>query len=95
MRRRAVFAFLLALCACTQFPELDATQTPGVAQAPYPRLLPLDGLLVGPVATATPAVVAGIEGRVAALRARADRLRGPVVPARIKARMRRGVTGPL
>ena len=94
MRRRAALALVLSFSACTQFPELDATQTPGVANAPYPRLLPLDGLLTASAGTATPAVVAGIEGRVAALRARAARLGGPVVPASVKARMRRGVVTP-
>ena len=40
MRQFSALAGVLGLCACTQFPELDATATPGVSEAPYPELLP-------------------------------------------------------
>lgn len=82
---------LVLLSACAQFPELDATATPGVAEAAYPDLVPMETLLTAPEPRATPQARAGVEGRAAALRARADRLRGPVVSTPIKARMRRGV----
>ena len=42
--RALVLLPLLAVAACTQFPELDATATPGVAETPYPDLLPLERL---------------------------------------------------
>lgn len=80
--------------ACAQFPELDASQTPGVNDAAYPDLVPLETLLNGPVVRATPEMRAGIEGRVAGLRARAARLNGPVVDAQTRNRMRRGVSDP-
>ncbi|SIT10771.1 hypothetical protein SAMN05421759_11658 [Roseivivax lentus] len=88
-------AFLLALClgvsGCTQFPELDATATPGVAAAPYPDLLPIDALLRGAPARATPDLRAGVSARAAALRARAARLQEPVIDPRTRARMARGI----
>lgn len=62
------------LVGCTQFPELDAVATPGVATAPYPDFLPLGDLLNGPVPRASAAEIAVVEGRVGSLRARADRL---------------------
>ena len=43
---------------------------------------------------ATPEMRAGIEGRVAGLRARAARLQGPVVPAATRRRMDQGVAWP-
>ncbi|WP_417722355.1 hypothetical protein [Salipiger sp.] len=89
---------ILLLCAaltgCTQFPELDATETPGVATAPYPSLVPLETLLAAPAPRATPEMRAGVEGRVAGLRARAARLQGAIIPASVRARMRRGVQWP-
>ncbi len=81
---------LLALTACTQFPELDSTRTPGVADAPYPALVPLDTLLDGAPPRANAAVIGQIEGRVAGLRARASRLQSARVgPAGIDARAAR------
>jgi len=80
--RYAMRVFLGSLClafggglsGCAQFPELDAMQTPGVEDAPYPKLLPLDTLLNGPAPRASEATLVQVEGRLAALRARADRL---------------------
>ncbi|MCC1494440.1 hypothetical protein [Cognatishimia sp. F0-27] len=75
------FCFLIAgaLSGCTQFPELDARQTPGVATAPYPALVPLDGLLDAPAPVADVAMVAQIENRVSGLRGRASRLANTAV----------------
>lgn len=75
-RQFGPFALCLvtALAGCTQFPELDAVQTPGVLDAPYPDLVPLGGLLNGPEPRATVAVIQQVEGRVSGLRARAARL---------------------
>ena len=79
------------MAACTQFPELDATATPGVAETPYPDLLPLERLLAGGAPLATPDMRAGVEARAAALQARAERLRAPVIDPRTRDRMDRGV----
>lgn len=64
-----------ALSGCSDFPELDAAQTPGLESADYPKLVPLGPLLTGPEPQASLAMVAGIEGRVAGLKAKAARLR--------------------
>ncbi|QFS82641.1 hypothetical protein FIU97_07465 [Roseivivax sp. THAF40] len=86
-----VIALGLAVTGCTQFPELDATATPGVADAPYPDLLPL-GLLLGDAPMrATPDMSANVVSRAEALRARAARLQGPVIDAGTRRRMARGV----
>lgn len=72
--------FLLAglLCAaCTEMPEIAA---PPVAPGPALQIAPLDAVLAqmpppGSVVTADPT---GLAARAAALRARADALRGPL-----------------
>ncbi|GGA18476.1 hypothetical protein GCM10011326_33870 [Salipiger profundus] len=92
--RLSPFLFSLALVGCAEFPVLDAARTPGVENAPFPALLPLDSLTGGEMPRATPEMRAGIEGRVAGLRARAARLQGPVVPAATRRRMDQGVAWP-
>ncbi len=64
------------LAGCAQFPELEAGETPGVAEAPYPKLVPLETLLEAPAPVATVEMVGAVEGRAAGLRARAARLKG-------------------
>lgn len=66
------------------------------ASDPYPRLLPTDQILAEPVlpdhapdAAASPAAVdAEAQARAAALRARAEALRGPVIEPEALSRMR-------
>lgn len=85
----------LALAACAQFPELDAARSADVADAPWPDLLPIETLLAGPPPRATEAETDAVAARAAALRNRAARLKGPVVDAATKSRMRRGVSRPV
>ena len=67
---------LVLATGCTQFPELDDTQTPGVAEAPYPRLVPLEQLTTpAREPLATPEMVTQVEGRIDGLVARAERLK--------------------
>ncbi|MDA7424070.1 hypothetical protein [Thalassococcus lentus] len=85
----AALVLASAFSGCTQFPELDAVQTPGLEDAPYPKLLPMDELLKGPEPRATIEQIGQVTGRVAGLRARAARLQaqsvGPVgIDQRIK-----------
>jgi hypothetical protein len=84
---------LVLLGACTQFPVLDDSVPDALARAEYPDLVPLDPLLAGlsdaPANNAQ--IEANLQGRVAALRARAARLRGPIVDSATRARMRAGV----
>ncbi|GGB24917.1 hypothetical protein [Allosediminivita pacifica] len=91
MRQFSALAGVLGLCACTQFPELDATATPGVSEAPYPELLPLSGLLDAPPPRATPEVAEGVDARTEALRRRADALRGEVIDPDARSRLDAGV----
>ncbi|WP_089279856.1 hypothetical protein [Antarctobacter heliothermus] len=95
--RRTLCPFLIwlavavgGLVGCTQFPELDAVATPGVATAAYPDFLPLGDLLTGEVPRASAAEIAAVEGRVGALRARADRLqRVSIAPRGVDGRVAR------
>ncbi|MFW2543832.1 hypothetical protein ACN2XU_14405 [Primorskyibacter sp. 2E107] len=83
-------SFVAALGGCTAFPDLDAAQTPGLRDAAFPKLVSLDGLLVGPEPRATVAMAGSIEGRVAGLQARAARLRRhPPAPGGIAGRLAR------
>jgi len=93
MRRALLLLFLGA--ACTQFPELDGTVAPDVADREPPRLLPLDQLQgLQPVPRDAAPIAAGMLARVAALNARAAQLRGPVIDRRTRRRLVRGVTAP-
>lgn len=63
--------------ACTQFPDLDASETPGVAEAPYPALVPLETLTTAAAPPrAQPEMIEDVTARAAALDARAERLQG-------------------
>ncbi|WP_371039211.1 hypothetical protein [Rhodosalinus sp. FB01] len=72
MRPRLFMLALTALAACTQFPDLDAAVAPDVANAPYPRLLPIEEVL-GPdrPPRATPEAAERLSLQAAALQARA------------------------
>lgn len=85
--------FLIALAACAQFPELDGTVSPDLANAPFPDLVPLAPLFAQANTTArnAPEVASTLTPRLAALNARAARLRGPVLSAADRARLIRGV----
>lgn len=92
--------FLTALCgtltlsgACTQFPDLDRTLTPELQASDYPALVPLAPVLASAQATGVEPerATARIDGRVAALKARAERLRGSVLTGRERQRLERGL----
>ena len=91
--RLIVLILPLVLVGCTQFPELDSAVSANGQNADYPALVPIQTLLaqsnrVGP----TPEqIVADLDARVLALQNRAARLRGPVVDASTRKRMRNGV----
>lgn len=90
---RFALPLLLALAACTEFPALDGTVAPADANAPYPDLVPLAPLLAQADANDRGAadVQAALNPRLAALRTRAARLRGPVIAPAIRDRMLRGI----
>jgi hypothetical protein len=83
----------IVLLGCTQFPELDRAVSTKAENADYPTLVPAQTLLAqsetaGPTHQQT---VAGLNARVQALQNRAARLRGSVVDANTRNRMRNGV----
>ncbi|MBE9635246.1 hypothetical protein [Salipiger mangrovisoli] len=81
--------------ACTDFPEFDGSQAPGVATAPWPKLLPLDGVLRAEAPPRTQPEMAGeLDARAEALRRRAAALQGDVVEGTARARMDGGVRFP-
>ncbi|MDQ2093275.1 hypothetical protein [Rhodalgimonas zhirmunskyi] len=96
MNRRPalILCFLLPLwsAGCGDFPELDARLGPADQTADYPKLVPFGPILAqaGEV-TVAQSDVEGVAGRAAALRARAARMRGPIIDRATRARMRRGV----
>jgi hypothetical protein len=85
---------LLAITACTQFPQLDGTVAPEIENAAFPELLPLEPILsqtaggvVDPVREET-----NLQGRLAGLRGRANRLRGSVLTSAEKRRLEQGLS---
>jgi hypothetical protein len=88
--RVTLFALCVALTGCTQFPALEGTVAPGLENADFPALVPLETLK----ARAAPVIVDPIkttqtlEARVASLRARARALQQrAVVDAATRRRM--------
>ncbi len=94
MRCATALVLGLALTACSQFPELDATVPADGKDVDYPQLVPLEPLLARAETdiSDTDQTEATVSARVAALRARASRLRGTVIDAETRARMQRGIT---
>ncbi|MEM6728965.1 MAG: hypothetical protein AAF618_10730 [Pseudomonadota bacterium] len=82
---RATLVFLL-LAGCSEFPPLEGTISPEVADAPFLDFLSPDELAAigtpAPVATEDP-----LASRLLGLKARAEALRGPVFTAGDRARL--------
>lgn len=76
---RFTLLFVALLAACTEFPALDGKTSPAARAAPYPKLVPLDAILVPPdQPRLTPDDVSALQARVARLKRRAAALRRPV-----------------
>ena len=93
MPMRPALVLTLCLAACAEFPALDARIGPEAAAAPYPALVPLAPILAA--ADSQPRAAAGVEAglasRIAALRARAATLRGPVLTTADRQRLGRAI----
>lgn len=88
----AIALVLVGLTGCSDFPDLGGAVAPGLERADYPRLVPVEPLLAQvDEVQITPETMAGIEGRVARLKARAARLRGRIVDTGTRERMQSGV----
>ncbi|WP_238937759.1 hypothetical protein [Sulfitobacter mediterraneus] len=86
------FALLFA-AGCTTFPQLDDSIRPEVRDADYATLVPLSTLQTStdPIRIDPAQTQAELNGRLAGLRARADRLRGTVLTGREKQRLQEGL----
>ena len=96
MRVIMAIAVFLGLLGCVDAPELGGGVPERLKSAPYPGLLPLDQVLghAPDVAVGTQDIQARLDARVARLRARAATLRGPVLDARARERLRQDVVLP-
>lgn len=97
--RLPIIIALASLVACAEFPQLDGTIDAAARAASYPTLQPLAPLLANAASMQTTgqfsdAANASFDARVAQLQNRAARLRGPVIDAATRAKMRRGVAVP-
>jgi len=90
---RLPLVLLMALAACTQFPELDGTFDPDAAGTTPPALVPLEPILAraSSANTAAEISIATFDGRISNLHNRATALRGPVIDLATRSRMLRGV----
>ena len=87
MKRLCVMLSLVPL-GCGDIPALDQAVSPAAERADYPALVPLDGILdTTGDRIAGPDLEASLDRRLAALRARAAALRGPVMTETDKARL--------
>lgn len=90
---RLALPLILALAGCTQFPELDSRTADIDPRAPFPALVPLEPLLAQAGDTRIDdESEARVAARVAALNARAERLRRTIIDSDTRDRMDRGVT---
>lgn len=88
-RRRAVtLAVLAAMAGCTQFPDLDQSVSPEARKGDFPPLVPVEVLRAdAPEQLISDTTTTTLEARVAALRYRANRLRGTVLNQSARARL--------
>lgn len=90
-RNAVLMLSLIGLIACGDIPNVGGAQAEAARNAPYPDLVRLDTLLNAHRNTPTritPASTVTTNDRIAQLRARAARLRGPVVDAATRSQMR-------
>ncbi len=88
MRLAPLFLCLGLVAGCTDFPRIDAVMGTTARNAPYPELLPIDGLLARAGDTRIDAATGpALAGRAAALRRRARGLEPPVLSAADRRRL--------
>lgn len=95
-QRCTLFALALitaTAAGCTQFPQLDHTQSDTLRGADYPALVPIEPILAGVETPTTDAATeeAALTSRLAGLRARANRIRGSVITEAEKKRLKDGL----
>lgn len=89
MRRAGVIVVWAGLClgACTQFPELDTQVDPSVYDRDFPKLKPIEPLLVSPERRVSPAIEQEVLGRAKGLRTRAAQTAGPSIGGSVPSRV--------
>ena len=87
-----MIALLALATGCADTPRLDPAMSARARDAAYPELVPLGPLLAGLPMDDGDLGTGTLTARAAALRARAARLRGTVVDAPARDRMRAAVT---
>ena len=81
-----------ALGACSDFPELDDAVDSDAQGTTYPDLVPIESLNSrAPDQRITPETAPDLDSRIARLKNRAARLKGPVVDTETHERMKAGV----
>ena len=98
--RTFLFIAFATLTSCAEFPDFDDRIGQSARNATYPTLQPLDPLIAAAASMVTsgqitPASQQAFNSRITALRAKASQLRGPIIDAGTRARMRRGVAVPV
>ena len=90
----ARFIFVIFLSAgfaagCSDFPQLDNAVSETARNADFPGIVPKSQILANANdVQISPQTTAGIRNRASGLRARAARLRGPVLSSATRARLR-------
>lgn len=91
---RAWIILGFVVTACAEFPQVDAVLTQGGPVAEYPTLVPFEQLLTSPAPRLAETDDETLRTRGAALDARADALRRPVIDPQTRDRMNDGVAQP-
>ena len=82
----------LAVQGCAPWPEVSSEFKSRRTSTEIPRIVPLDTLLANrPSATETSKDIDDVSARVARLKARAARLRAPVIDPRTRRKLRRAI----
>jgi len=93
LRLSIVFTLTVALFAgCSDFPKLDGVISPAARKADYPKLLPIDQIIAGAQdGQITEESISTLNNRIGSLRARAARLRRPVINAPTHTRLQAAI----
>jgi len=92
MRPAALISIIAVLVAgCSEFPELQSSDSNYVRQAKYPTLVPIEDLGLVEETDETPDEASRLNSRVQSLRNRARQLQGDVINDADRLRLEQGV----
>ncbi|TKZ19217.1 hypothetical protein FAP39_12325 [Shimia litoralis] len=75
MRRNLLLTVPILLASCAQFPAVDSTEDPALADAPYPELVPVEQVLIDTPPRLDENSADQLQSRINGLNRRADALR--------------------